>query len=93
MAALFGKCRMVICSEGGPLHIAVSQGVKTISIFGPVDEKTHGPYPKSEKNIVLTSDISCRPCYRKFKLPECDTRKCLEDVSVDTVLERIKIGA
>jgi len=83
MAELCARCKLVICSEGGPLHIANSQGVKTISIFGPVDEKVYGPYPKNEKNVVITSDADCRPCYKKFKLPECSNKKCLEAISVD----------
>ncbi|MDP2921158.1 MAG: glycosyltransferase family 9 protein [Candidatus Omnitrophota bacterium] len=90
MAELCKRCKLVITSEGGPLHIAVSQGVNTISIFGPVDEKVYGPYPKSEKNIVITSDAECRPCYRKFKLPECANKKCLEDISVDKVLDSLR---
>jgi heptosyltransferase-2 len=85
MAELCKRCKLVICSEGGPLHIANSQGVKTISIFGPVDEKAYGPYPLGENNIVVTSDVDCRPCYKKFKLPECSNRKCLEDISVEKV--------
>ncbi len=89
MAALCKRCRMVICSEGGPLHIASSQGVNTLSIFGPVDEKVYGPYPPSDKNIVIKSNIECRPCYKRFKIPKCNNRQCLEDVSVDTVFERI----
>jgi len=89
MAALCKRCRMVICSEGGPLHIASSQGVSTVSIFGPVDEKVYGPYPSNENNIVIASNIECRPCYRRFKLSECDTKKCLEDISVDTVYSAI----
>jgi len=89
MAALCKKCRLVICSEGGPLHIASSQGVKTVSIFGPVDEKVYGPYPPSQRNVVVTSRADCRPCYRRFKLPECNTRKCLEDITVDDVFNEI----
>ncbi|MBU1912704.1 MAG: glycosyltransferase family 9 protein [Candidatus Omnitrophica bacterium] len=85
MAELCKRCKLVICSEGGPLHIANSQGVKTIAIFGPVDDKVYGPYPKTEKNIVITSDADCRPCYKKFKLPDCEHKKCLEDISVEEV--------
>ncbi len=83
MAELCKRCKLVICSEGGPLHIANSQGVKTISIFGPVDKKVYGPYPKNEKNVVITSDADCRPCYKKFKLLDCAHKKCLESISVD----------
>jgi len=92
MAELCGRCGLVICSEGGPLHIANSQGVRTISIFGPVDEKVYGPYPGGEKSAVITSSVSCRPCYKKFKLPECDNKKCLEDILAEEVFKSIKIG-
>jgi len=85
MAELCARCRLVICSEGGPLHIANSQGVRTISIFGPVDEQVYGPYPKNENNITVTSQAGCRPCYKKFKLPDCGTKKCLEAISAEEV--------
>lgn len=85
MAALCDRCSIVICSEGGPLHIASSQNTKTISVFGPVDEKVYGPYPTGGDNVVVTSDIDCRPCYKHFKLPECDSRRCLDIITVDTV--------
>ncbi|MFC1620745.1 glycosyltransferase family 9 protein [Candidatus Omnitrophota bacterium] len=87
MAELCKRCGTVICSEGGPLHIAVSQGIKTISIFGPVDEKVYGPYPASKNNIVVASSRECRPCYKRFKLPECAAKECIEEISVDKVLD------
>ena len=89
MAALCKRCKIVICSEGGPLHIASSQGIKTVSIFGPVDEKVYGPYPPSDNNIVIASGAACRPCYKHFKLPECSIRECLDGISVDTVFNAI----
>ena len=89
MAELCKRCRLVICSEGGPLHIANSQGVNTVSIFGPVDEKAYGPYPKSGKSAIVTSNADCRPCYKKFKLPECSHKKCMEDISVDEAFNAI----
>ena len=92
MAELCKRCKLVICSEGGPLHIANSQGVKTVSIFGPADEKVYGPYPLGENNIVVTSGADCRPCYKKFKLPDCEHKKCLEDISVDEVFKTICRG-
>jgi len=84
-AALMKKCKMIVSNDGGMLQIAVSQGVPTASIYGPTDEKVYGPYPKSEKHIVMTSKIDCRPCYKKFRLPECEHKKCLEDISVEEV--------
>ena len=90
-AALLGKCNLVVCNDGGPLHVAVSQDVRTVSIFGPVDEKVYGPYPPGPKHIVITKNIDCRPCYRSFKLPLCQRRRqCIRDISADEVFEVIR---
>jgi len=89
LAALLAECDLVVCNDGGPLHVAVGVGAKTISIFGPVDERVYGPYPDELRNQVVTADIDCRPCYRNFKYPACDNRKCLSRISIDNVLEKV----
>jgi heptosyltransferase-2 len=90
-AALLRKCTLVICNDGGPLHVAVSQDVTTVSIFGPVDEKVYGPYPAGKEHIIVTKDIACRPCYRRFKLPAClHNRKCIREISAEEVFTIIK---
>ena len=35
LAALVGKCAAFISGDSGPLHIAVSQQVPAVAIFGP----------------------------------------------------------
>jgi len=88
MAAIMRKCRAVITNDGGPLHIAVGLGVNTVSRVGPGDEKTYGPYPKSDRHIVISrSDIKCRPCYKKFKYNKCENRVCLDSITVAQVYE------
>jgi heptosyltransferase-2 len=85
------RCRLVICNEGGPMHIAVSQDVKTISIFGPVDDKIYGPYPSSGMHKVVTAgDVACRPCYRNFKHRLCDDHICLTGIDKDRVFSLAK---
>ena len=86
MAAIIKKCRALITNDGGPLHVAAGLGVNTVSIFGPVDEKTYGPYPKSDKHIVISKDeVKCRPCYKKFKYNKCENRVCLDSITVAEV--------
>lgn len=94
--ALLSKCDLVLCNDGGPLHIAVALGVKTVSIFGPVDEKIYGPYPANETHRVITEyETPCRPCYDKFKMPECKMDyHCLSEISplvvADTCFDLLK---
>lgn len=89
LAGLMKQCKMIICNDGGPLHIAVALGVKTVSIFGPVNERVYGPYPPSFEHIVITKDVPCRPCYWKFRMPKCERRICLEEIEPQEVMQAI----
>lgn len=82
------SCDLVIANDGGPVHIAASQDVPTVSIFGPVDPGVYGPFPGSSRHrIVFRDDLHCRPCYHRFKLPPCPyDRACLRELSADDVL-------
>lgn len=86
---LIGRCDLVLANDGGPVHIAVSQGVKTVSIFGPVDPDVYGPYPRtSAHRVVYKAQLPCRPCYHRFKLPPCPyERACLTELAAEEVLE------
>jgi len=89
LAALVARCDLIVSNDGGPLHIAVSQGVKTISIFGPVDPRVYGPYPQGADNLVIKKELACQPCYEKFKLKECVHMDCLNTVEVKEVMAAI----
>lgn len=91
LAGVMSQINLLICNDGGLLHMAVALGPKTVSIFGPVDEKVYGPYPICDKHIVVKRDMPCRPCYRDFRFSGCsNNRRCLEDIAVDEVYEKIK---
>ena len=86
-----GRLDLLICNEGGPLHIAVSRDINTISIYGPVDDAIYGPYPVSPKHkIVKAENVECRPCYKNFKHRMCETRDCLNKIDRDYVLKLAK---
>lgn len=91
LGALINKLNVLVCNDGGPLHIAVARGVKTVSMFGPVDDKVYGPYPASDNHIVIKEDIECGPCYKNFRLTGClNNRRCIEDISVDRVYSAVR---
>ncbi|MFA4993005.1 MAG: glycosyltransferase family 9 protein [Candidatus Omnitrophota bacterium] len=82
------NCNLVITNDGGPMHMAVALGVRSVSIFGPVSEAVYGPFPPGSEHAVLKWDIDCRPCYKNFRLPVCDKdRECLRQVDVDKVFD------
>jgi lipopolysaccharide heptosyltransferase II len=88
-AALLKQCTLVVCNDGGPLHVSVAAGVPTVSIFGPVDDKVYGPYPVG-KHIVIKKGLACQPCYRRFRMANCSHINCLNQLDVDEVLSKIE---
>ncbi len=92
LSAVINNLHILIANDGGPLHIAVALGKKTISFFGPVDPKVYGPYPPDEKrHIVLRKNLECSPCYIKFHLSDCKrNRECLETIDVDSAFNAVK---
>ncbi len=88
---LLRQTKLLITNDGGPLHMAVALGIKTVSIFGPVSDLVYGPYPRNSNNIVVKTDFSCQPCYENFRLSECSSaRKCLESIQVSHVFDAAK---
>ena len=88
LPGIIKNCNLLITNDGGPMHMAVALGVKTVSVFGPVSEMVYGPYPEHRNHVVLKWDMDCRPCYKNFRLPVCDKDKeCLKQVSVEAVFD------
>ena len=87
--SLLSRLDLVICNDGGPLHLAVSQRVRTVSIFGPVDPRVYGPHPfAAGHRVICRQDLPCRPCYRRFRLPPCPyERACLTTIEPDEVIQ------
>jgi len=86
--ALLSLCDLVVLNDGGPLHMAVAAGAKTVSLIGPVDQKVYGPYPP-EGHRVVTANVACRPCYRKFRRADCHHISCLNDIPLEDVLYQV----
>ncbi len=91
--ALAAFCDVVVLNDGGPLHVAVASGAKTVSIFGPVDEKVYGPYSGLDSqrfNKVVKKDLACRPCYRQFRRAQCEHLSCLNLITAEDVFENVE---
>ncbi len=88
--ALLKRCQCVVVNDGGPLHLAVAAGTRTLSLFGPVDENVYGPYGSEDQHRVVKSDVLCRPCYRKFKMTNCEHISCMKNIEVEDILPKLE---
>ncbi len=89
LAALLMLAQGAIVNDGGPLHVAEAVGVKTVSIFGPVDPHVYGPYPATTRAVVQKG-LPCQPCYRRFRMARCEHISCLGELSVEEVYRKVQ---
>ncbi len=55
--ALMKKCRLVICNDSGPMHIAAAVGTPTVSIFGATDPRRKAP--RGPKHLWVWNPVDC----------------------------------
>lgn len=84
LAALIGKCNLVISNDSGPMHLAAAIGVPTLGLFGPTDPKKHGPY-SDNSDYVIKSDLHCIIC-NKLICPF--NKECFYEMSTEEIAEK-----
>ncbi len=87
LAALYRRCALVIGPDSGPLHLAVAVGTPTVHLYGPVDQRTFGPWGNAQRHRVLVSDWGCIPCNRlDWPAAALAAHGCVRDISVAAVV-------
>jgi lipopolysaccharide heptosyltransferase II len=81
--ALLTRAGLFVGNDSAPMHLAAAAGAPTVAVFGPTDPTVNGPW--SERAKVITRETDCAPCYRDGYFPECDVRRCIENVSAAEV--------
>jgi len=85
LAALDGLADLWVGVDGGPRHIAASQGVPTFAVLGPSDDAWTPPGPRHVS--VARADLPCRPCNRRH-CPE-QHQRCLKEFAPEEVFARL----
>lgn len=90
-AMILKQSRLFIGNDGGLVHLAHALQVPLIAFYGPVSPEVYGPYPPSSDAITIyKKDLSCRPCYYKFRYnTSCPTIACLKDLKPTEVFGQI----
>jgi ADP-heptose:LPS heptosyltransferase len=90
--ALISLCRFFVSNDSGLMHIAALSGVPTAGIFGPTDDTRTAPW--GQGHLVMRNE-SCGPCWTIANVgvrEHCRYQdyRCIKDLSVDEVFERIR---
>lgn len=83
LGALISCLRMLVTTDSGPKHLAVLQGVPTVTLFGPTDPAIWDPMDELHRTVHL--DLPCSPCRRRV----CTPNRCLAEMEPEDVMDRI----
>ncbi|HIE64870.1 MAG: glycosyltransferase family 9 protein [Nitrospira sp.] len=89
LAALYQSCRVVVAGDTGPLHLAVSVGCQTVSLFGPSEAGRSGPYGKG--HCVHQQQCICRGSSPYFPRRCRQSRSCIEKIGIEEVFDSVKM--
>jgi len=82
--ALLNYCNLLICNNSGPLHIASTLKIPTVSIMGPAVTPLWLPWGKN--HIVIRKELPCSPCNKA----ECEDHSCMNLITVEEVMDAVK---
>lgn len=86
--SLVSLCDTIIGVDTGMMHISDALGVKTLSIFGPTNPKTHGAY--SLKAEFVEANCQCKYCYGRKEYTDCSNRLCLSRITSDDIIKNVE---
>ena len=86
LAALLGRCSLLVSNDSGPVHVASALGTAVVDIFG---RNQRGLSPKrwaplGDGHIILHKEVGCVNCLAH----NCDIDfLCLKSISVEEVYQ------
>lgn len=87
--SVMARSSLVVCNEGGPGHMASALGVPVVIVLGPVPGEVYAPQYSTAEVRLVSANLECQPCYRRFRMPECPRDyACLKAVSVEEVFSQ-----
>lgn len=82
LALLLKNSRLLVSNDSGPIHLAASQNVRILGLFGPTSVEETGPVSEAPLRI-LRKDVGCEiPCYFR----SCRGRVCMEWLAPEEAL-------
>jgi ADP-heptose:LPS heptosyltransferase len=89
LSVLLRRSALLITNDSGPLHLAASLGVPTVSLYGPETPSLYGPVGPS--HLVFYAGHWCSPCLSVYnaKIAMCDgENECMRRIGLEQVIER-----
>ena len=84
LVVIISNLDLLITGDSGPMHIAASFEIPTITIFGPTDDSQTSQW-MTKKSRIIKKNLSCQPCMKRV----CPLKhhNCMQFISAEDVLK------
>ncbi|MFK5915620.1 MAG: glycosyltransferase family 9 protein [Woeseiaceae bacterium] len=90
LIGLINHADSLVVTDTGPAHIAAAVDTPVYALIGPTNFKRTGPYQtKTNKVTIVSSHVSCSPCYHTEKMRTCQDNKCMKEIKPKQIIRRI----
>ncbi len=83
LASLIYRMEAVVGVDSGPKHLAVLQGIPTLTLFGPTDPRIWDPMNITHR--IVYGNLDCSPCGRR----DCERNVCMLDITSQEVFREL----
>lgn len=88
LAGVIERVDLVVCQDSAAAHLGAALDRPLVCITGPTNPHRTGPFRRP--NDVVRLELECSPCYLR-RLDQCPhDHRCMDELSVDQVLEAIQ---
>ncbi len=85
LAEVLSRCRLLVTSDTGPMHMASAVGTPTVALFGSTSPTWTRPFGTGHE--VIYKKTECSPCFQRT----CPIGyECLHAISVEEVFKAIQ---
>lgn len=91
LTAAMRRCVLIITNDSGPMHVAISQKVPIVAMYGPSNIELYGPYQADA--VIVRAEPPCDGCKQGMK-HQCDDMRCMRDLIAEQVIvaAKMKLG-
>lgn len=92
LLALSSQAALMVSGDTGPLHMAAAVATPIVGLYGPTWPERNGPWRPADQVVSRAAACEChhkRRCRRDAGRADDASRMCLNDVSVDEVIEAV----
>jgi ADP-heptose:LPS heptosyltransferase len=92
---ILAMAKLYVGTDSGLAHLASAVGTKAVTLFAPADPER--VCPSGCRSLVVQAPKMCSPC---FQYPwetckpamRCNPPYCIEDISIEAVMAKVKLG-